>query len=587
MTDVVESGDASALRKEGEASQAEIIGDHTAEESTSGPERPEAEPAGPSTGDQQSASECADGSDNPNLGTRKLRLAVAGCAHGEMDKIYEVLAEIEKSKGYKFDLLICCGDYQAVRNYGDLHHMHVSEKYRSIQTFYKYYSGEKTAPILTVFVGGNHEASGYLSELPNGGWVAPNIYYMGFANVIRFAGLRIAGLSGIFNGKEFNRGHYERPPYNEHGDVVSSYHVRNLDVWRLKQLRPADADNTSNPIDIMVSHDWPAGIVDFGDRDWLLRVKPFFVDDVNSGKLGNPSTMQLLYDMRPRYWFAAHLHVGFAALVPHVSKDGSQEAEPTRFLALDKPIPRRHFIQALELDIADDAEMKLSYDPQWLAILKNTDNFTSISRSNAYLPSAHSSERWDFRPTEEELAAIFKLGDLTIPENFQQTAKPLMKDTPESRKAKPSPYYRNPQSAEFCTWLGISDLNKMLVDKDPSTVGIAHYLMENSADDSEIQIDDEIFGDGEDFVLDTRPTQDVLDDFVPPKLTPKASKDVVDDVLADFVPSKLTPKTPKHPINDVLDGFSPPKITPQSGGSTKSDDSLVFKRRKVDIPEDD
>ncbi|RCN32223.1 hypothetical protein ANCCAN_21985, partial [Ancylostoma caninum] len=105
----------------------------------------------------------------------------------------------------------------------------------------------------------------------------------------------------------------------------------------------------------MISHDWPAGIADFGDKDWLLRVKPFFVDDVNSGKLGNPSTMQLLYDMRPRYWFAAHLHVGFAALVPHNTKDGSQGAEPTRFLALDKPIPRRHFIQALELDIADDA----------------------------------------------------------------------------------------------------------------------------------------------------------------------------------------------------------------------------------------
>ncbi|KAJ1348537.1 hypothetical protein KIN20_003860 [Parelaphostrongylus tenuis] len=152
---------------------------------------------------------------------KKVRIAVAGCAHGEMDKIYAVLAELEKDKGYKFDLLICCGDYQM-------------------------------APILTVFVGGNHEASGYLAELPNGGWVAPNIYYMGFANVIRFAGLRIAGLSGIFNAKEFNRGHYESPPYSNQSDVVSSYHVRKIDVWRLRHLRAADEDYTSNPIDIMV-----------------------------------------------------------------------------------------------------------------------------------------------------------------------------------------------------------------------------------------------------------------------------------------------------------------------------------------------
>ena len=43
----------------------------------------------------------------------------------------------------------------------------------------RYYSGEKKAPILTIFIGGNHEASNYLQELPYGGWVAPNIYYLG------------------------------------------------------------------------------------------------------------------------------------------------------------------------------------------------------------------------------------------------------------------------------------------------------------------------------------------------------------------------------------------------------------------------
>lgn len=43
----------------------------------------------------------------------------------------------------------------------------------------RYYKGEKEAPILTIFVGGNHEASNYLQELPYGGWVAPNIYFMG------------------------------------------------------------------------------------------------------------------------------------------------------------------------------------------------------------------------------------------------------------------------------------------------------------------------------------------------------------------------------------------------------------------------
>lgn len=35
-----------------------------------------------------------------------------GCAHGEMDKIYATMQELEKRTGEKFDLLISCGDYQ-------------------------------------------------------------------------------------------------------------------------------------------------------------------------------------------------------------------------------------------------------------------------------------------------------------------------------------------------------------------------------------------------------------------------------------------------------------------------------------------
>lgn len=46
---------------------------------------------------------------------------------------------------------------------------------------FRYYSGEKMAPVLTIFIGGNHEASNHLQELPYGGWVAPNIYFLGRA----------------------------------------------------------------------------------------------------------------------------------------------------------------------------------------------------------------------------------------------------------------------------------------------------------------------------------------------------------------------------------------------------------------------
>lgn len=61
---------------------------------------------------------------------------------------------------------------------------------------------EATAPCLTIFIGGNHEAVNHLWELYYGGWVAPNIYFLGFSGCVRVGGLRIAGLSGIHNARD-------------------------------------------------------------------------------------------------------------------------------------------------------------------------------------------------------------------------------------------------------------------------------------------------------------------------------------------------------------------------------------------------
>jgi hypothetical protein len=41
--------------------------------------------------------------------------------------------------------------FQAVRNLDDMETMSIPQKYRQIMTFYKYYSGEKAAPIPTIF----------------------------------------------------------------------------------------------------------------------------------------------------------------------------------------------------------------------------------------------------------------------------------------------------------------------------------------------------------------------------------------------------------------------------------------------------
>jgi len=108
-------------------------------------------------------------------------IAVVGCCHGELDRVYETMAECENFVGRKVDLLLICGDFQAVRNEDDLECLACPPKYRQMNSFYKYYSGEKKAPVLTIVIGGNHEASNHMQELPFGGFLAPNIYYLGYA----------------------------------------------------------------------------------------------------------------------------------------------------------------------------------------------------------------------------------------------------------------------------------------------------------------------------------------------------------------------------------------------------------------------
>lgn len=67
-----------------------------------------------------------------------MKIAVEGCAHGELEKIYETITEIEKRDKIKIDLLLCCGDFQATRNMEDLQTMAVPQKFQHMCTFYKY-----------------------------------------------------------------------------------------------------------------------------------------------------------------------------------------------------------------------------------------------------------------------------------------------------------------------------------------------------------------------------------------------------------------------------------------------------------------
>ena len=462
--------------------------------------------------------------------------------------------------------------------------MSVPVKYREIGDFHEYYSGIRTAPYLTIFVGGNHEASNHLLELYYGGWVAHRIYYLGAANVVKLGPLRIAGLSGIWKGYNYNKPHHERLPFNDN-DVKSIYHVRELDVRKLLQVR--------TQVDVGISHDWPRGVEWKGNWGSLFARKNHFEPDARAGTLGSVAAKYVMNRLRPPYWFSAHLHVKFAAVIQHDEdvnlppKDASSRNEQspldsgdaregngkivvdnsntdtnqvaagvtsahvhnadeididmdddddtekpavtaqssihqhlvhsntegdgfrgegtpqaevseelrsqlpasfarptptpvtppmppppditnktTHFLALDKCLPNKQFLQILTVEpISEQSSAKrtgaltLEYDKEWLAITRVFADELRLGNPSDKIPSNRGEAHYRPLIAEEEAWVeenLVKRGRMAIPENFVPTA-PFYDPAMGIRVMEQPMEYTNPQTTQYCELVGIEN----------------------------------------------------------------------------------------------------------------------------------
>lgn len=381
--------------------------------------------------------------------------------------------------------------FQAIRNERDLNCMSVPRRYREMGDFHRYYSGESKAPVLTLVIGGNHEASNYFSELSYGGWLAPNIYFMGAVNVLRYGPLRIAGLSGIFNKADYRKPHHERLPYDRN-EIRSIFHVRECDISKLLQVR--------FPVDIGISHDWPRRVEWFGEYSKLFADRPSFLESAKINNLGSAPAEQVMNHLRPKYWFSGHMHVKYTADVKHKrdvvedifkdlaisdelraqlprsmfraspkeKKSASKSVPPnitntvTHFLALDKPGPNREFLEVVEVnscsidgDISTkpfmqktpEGKFTLHYDEEWLSILRFSDD--APTNGNASPEDELENLHW----VETNIAAK---GLLKIPENFEKHAPIYNPDDKTEANDQPCEF-PNVQTKEFCRMLQIQN----------------------------------------------------------------------------------------------------------------------------------
>jgi lariat debranching enzyme len=173
--------------------------------------------------------------------------------------------------------------------------------------------------------------------------------------------------------------------------------------------------------------------------------------------LGSPILQNLLEKLKPRYWFSAHLHVKFEATVDYANCE-----EKTTFLALDKCLPKREFLEILEIKVENEEnnyKNKFYYDKEWLLITKLFNPYYSSTKEQKKIP---------IQFEKEEIESIQKFIDENIKElevldNFKITTSIYDKNV--SIKEYPTTISNN-QLVDFIEMMKIDDYITQKIEKN-------------------------------------------------------------------------------------------------------------------------
>uniref|UniRef100_A0A6I9QNG5 Lariat debranching enzyme-like n=1 Tax=Elaeis guineensis var. tenera TaxID=51953 RepID=A0A6I9QNG5_ELAGV len=100
---------------------------------------------------------------------------------------------------------------------------------------------------------------------------------------------------------------------------------------------------------------------------------------VLDGTLGSVPAAELLKALQPHYWFSAHLHCKFPAIIQH-----GENGPVTKFLALDKCLRGRKFLQIVDIE-SDPGPYEIQYDEEWLAITRKFNSIFPLTHKSVQL----------------------------------------------------------------------------------------------------------------------------------------------------------------------------------------------------------
>jgi len=288
-----------------------------------------------------------------------LNIAVFGDIHGKLDLMYSCCKEWEENNGMRIDIVAQTGDFQTIRNEEDLKFYFAPEKYRKMELigdFAKYLPPRKdiekdiqrdikqmiksqkmseeeikkeiekieekfiAAPRFTLFIGGNHEAWNVLNSRDYGNIIAYNMEYLGRSGVCNINGIDIAGISGIYSPKQYEK------PLPETIDRTWGC-MRKEAVDKLEE-RLSMIDTQPR---ILLLHSW---ITPLSDPSIRINRQKNIPDNLFEGPVS--PVLNLIKKYRPDYVFMGHMHHSYFEGIVGDVRLGEPRHLPTLLVGLSE-----------------------------------------------------------------------------------------------------------------------------------------------------------------------------------------------------------------------------------------------------------